>query len=429
MHTRHRVIAIVAIAASVLAGASALKLAADVTPADTKTQLDSAMAVAGDAFRERSTLEAQVQQAQTLLTDARQRLVIVGRQKRLARFELSDAMHDVAATARSADEMLQSRMQSARAVDRHKRAVAELLRIEWLRPTPDTTELGTWLLRRLFVQSLGKDSAQKRRTDVLLAVRKQVLERLALSSVVDAQARLTLHAAAAQRTGDVAVLRKKLTALQDDYRRALHDVDGATATMENNARQIARIQEIEAEVQQDIVSMQGELARIDGRLRAKVERELIQKGLLEDGPDRFRRSGTLTKGDFSMPVDGNITAGYYDAHYKQFFGVAHKGVDIAVPQGTQVGASTEGYVYVVRNGGPTGYTYVLIAHRDGYATLYGHLSKVLVAPGQHVDREQTIGLSGGTPGTHGAGPMTTGAHLHFEVLHNGEHIDPRTVLP
>jgi murein DD-endopeptidase MepM/ murein hydrolase activator NlpD len=80
-------------------------------------------------------------------------------------------------------------------------------------------------------------------------------------------------------------------------------------------------------------------------------------------------------------------------------------------------------------GGEKGYSYILIVHRDGYATLYGHLSSFLVATGDQVKKGQVIGLSGATPGTHGAGPMTTGPHLHFEVIKNGKHIDPLSVLP
>jgi murein DD-endopeptidase MepM/ murein hydrolase activator NlpD len=52
-----------------------------------------------------------------------------------------------------------------------------------------------------------------------------------------------------------------------------------------------------------------------------------------------------------------------------------------------------------------------------------------VEEGQLVQPGDVIGLSGGAPGTRGAGWMTTGAHLHFEVLENGEHVDPLDHLP
>jgi len=71
----------------------------------------------------------------------------------------------------------------------------------------------------------------------------------------------------------------------------------------------------------------------------------------------------------------------------------------------------------------------LIGHRGGYATLYGHISHISVYAGEDVHAGQNIGLSGGQPGSHGSGPMTTGSHVHFEVIKSGININPRTMLP
>ena len=57
-------------------------------------------------------------------------------------------------------------------------------------------------------------------------------------------------------------------------------------------------------------------------------------------------------------------------------------------------------------------------------TLYGHVSDIMVMDGQSVKAGDVIGLSGGTPGTKGAGLYTTGPHLHFEILKDGVHVDP-----
>ncbi len=132
---------------------------------------------------------------------------------------------------------------------------------------------------------------------------------------------------------------------------------------------------------------------------------------------------------FQWPVRGVITAGFYDSDYQVVFGVPHKAIDVAVPQGTPVKAVAEGVVFAVRLGGATGYTYVLIGHRNGYASLYGHLSQVYVKAGDLVDYSTIIGASGGMPGTVGAGPMTTGAHLHVELMENGAHVNPQAFLP
>jgi len=71
----------------------------------------------------------------------------------------------------------------------------------------------------------------------------------------------------------------------------------------------------------------------------------------------------------------------------------------------------------------------MIAHRKGVMTLYGHISKPLVKPGEYIKRGQIIALSGATPGTVGAGVRTTGPHLHFEVWQDGVRVDPLQYLP
>lgn len=131
---------------------------------------------------------------------------------------------------------------------------------------------------------------------------------------------------------------------------------------------------------------------------------------------------------FTWPVYGPITAGFYDSSYEKFFGVPHRGIDIAVAQGTPVYSIAEGVVITARNGGRTGYSYVLIGHNEGYTSLYGHLSQIYVSAGDVLEHGQVIGLSGGRPGTAGAGLMTTGPHVHLEIHKNGAYLNPFQVL-
>jgi murein DD-endopeptidase MepM/ murein hydrolase activator NlpD len=386
------------------------------------------LAVVGDIHRESATFQVMDQQAKILLADAHSRVRSLGRRKRLLRKELAEAITDVQRKSQRADAVLQARMKSKISFEKQKRVFADLVRRSASQPVAETGQLGSWILRRLTVASLRQEMLRTQRDHAYLAVQQEMMHRLLLSQETDEQSRVLLHAAAKQRERDVTTLQSDLTVLQDAYLDALRDGDTALMMQHESNNQLARIQQIEAEVQADILALQSEMARIDGRLRVKAERELVQKGLLSDRPDRFSRKQVLGKGDFHMPVTGNITAGYMDASYLKFFGVPHKGVDIAVSHGTSVQAIADGIVYIVRNGGLTGYSYILIGHRDGYASLYGHLSKFSVTPGQRVERGEEIGKSGGTPGTHGAGPMTTGAHLHLEMIRDGQHIDPRTLL-
>ena len=132
---------------------------------------------------------------------------------------------------------------------------------------------------------------------------------------------------------------------------------------------------------------------------------------------------------FSWPVRGPLTATFLDAAYKLVFGMVHRAVDIAVAQGSPVKAIAEGVVFAVKDGGAKGYSYILIGHRNGYASLYGHVSFAMVKKGDIIRYGQTIALSGGKPGTNGSGPMTTGPHLHLEIMKDGEHVNPLSVLP
>lgn len=214
-----------------------------------------------------------------------------------------------------------------------------------------------------------------------------------------------------------------LTKSQD----ALREYREASSELERTQNRIADIQKTVEEVHQQVIRLQGSLARIDAKIRARVERDLIAKGLLD--PGTIDHSRVAVTPAFTWPVYGPLSAVFNDAGYKERFGIPHRAIDIVVGQGAPVAAAADGVVFLARDGGATGFSYILIGHRGGYATLYGHLSSFTVSAGDDVSQGQIIGLSGGQPGTHGAGPMTTGPHVHFEVIQSGVNIDPKGVLP
>ena len=95
----------------------------------------------------------------------------------------------------------------------------------------------------------------------------------------------------------------------------------------------------------------------------------------------------------------------------------HGGIDIAVKEGTWVGAAAAGTViFASHDAGHYG-TAVYIYHGNGYVTHYGHLSKIYTHVGQKVKARQLIAKSGSTG-------RSTGPHLHFTIKKNDVSIDP-----
>jgi murein DD-endopeptidase MepM/ murein hydrolase activator NlpD len=96
----------------------------------------------------------------------------------------------------------------------------------------------------------------------------------------------------------------------------------------------------------------------------------------------------------------------------------HTGLDFTAPVGTEIYAAGDGTIKEV-NSEPRGYgNHIIISHGFGYETLYAHMSKFNgLRPGQKVKRGEVIGFVGNT-GT------STGPHLHYEVIKNGDKINP-----
>jgi murein DD-endopeptidase MepM/ murein hydrolase activator NlpD len=97
----------------------------------------------------------------------------------------------------------------------------------------------------------------------------------------------------------------------------------------------------------------------------------------------------------------------------------HYGVDYAAPIGTPVMASGNGVVRLAGRWGGYGNT-VRIHHPNGYETLYGHLSRMYVRAGDHVNQGEVVGAVGMTG-------MATGPHLDYRMLKNGAFVNPLTL--
>lgn len=131
-----------------------------------------------------------------------------------------------------------------------------------------------------------------------------------------------------------------------------------------------------------------------------------------------------TKGNLQMfesPLDFNwhyrISSYYgYRIHPISGLNAMHNGIDISAAEGTSIEAGLTGTVKV--SGYDSGYgNYVVLTDEDGYEITYAHLSSRSVSAGEQIEKGTEIGKVGSTGNS-------TGPHLHLELSHNGEHLNP-----
>lgn len=132
-------------------------------------------------------------------------------------------------------------------------------------------------------------------------------------------------------------------------------------------------------------------------------------------PDSFR----IDLRGFVMPTTSTKVTSRYG--YRPSFRRMHKGLDIKVYTGDTIVSAFDGKVRVVRyDAGGYGY-YVVVRHKNGLETIYGHLSKQLVVADQEVKAGEPIGLGGNTG-------RSFGSHLHFETRLLGAAINPELLF-
>lgn len=164
------------------------------------------------------------------------------------------------------------------------------------------------------------------------------------------------------------------------------------------------------------------VAEVCYRDRAETGREILKEEVTYEAVPKIVERGTKIPPTYIKPISGGRLTSNFGRRNRPTKGASsyHKGIDWATPVGTAVMASSAGTV--AKAGWGSGYGYVVyINHADGRQTRYGHLSKVLVSPGQTVSQGQKIALSGNTG-------VSTGPHVHFEILINGSQVNPLKYL-
>ncbi|MBI4092752.1 MAG: peptidoglycan DD-metalloendopeptidase family protein [Candidatus Kerfeldbacteria bacterium] len=244
----------------------------------------------------------------------------------------------------------------------------------------------------------------------------------------------------------VVTVKKELETAKDDLDANRADLDAKRQELET-ARSLLGQQELyktnlleatkssEQKYQELLSELRQQSAAVDTEITTLIDQ--VNQRLKDRGEDL----SSLRPEQLAWPIDSSlgISAYFHDPTYPFRKVFEHPAIDIRAPHGTTVTASADGVVAIARkldwirdskgNILWPAYNFITIVHGGNISTVYGHLSQVNVLEGQTVKRGQVIASSGGTPGTAGAGRLTTGPHLHFEVRLNGIPVNPLNYLP
>ncbi|MFH0856939.1 MAG: peptidoglycan DD-metalloendopeptidase family protein [bacterium] len=190
----------------------------------------------------------------------------------------------------------------------------------------------------------------------------------------------------------------------------------------------AEFRRLVAQIQQEQNQTFAQIKKLEADVKQKLEQEREKRknqGKPIDNPSKL---------SWPIPNQG-ITTSFHDPDYpfKKWIG-EHSGIDLrtlkgGVPtNGLPVKSAADGIVIKIVREGKLAGNIVYIMHNDDLMTVYMHLSRIDVKEDQYISRGETIGLSGGMPGTPGAGQISTGPHLHFEVRLKGIPVNPMNYL-
>ena len=181
---------------------------------------------------------------------------------------------------------------------------------------------------------------------------------------------------------------------------------------ERNA-QMKTVEEAEAEAKVQY----AEIAKEEDKITAAVQKAVRELAA--------QSSSTYVGGNmmWPLPAANNVITCKYGMRTHPITGVykLHTGIDLRASTGTKIYAANAGTVIKATYSSAYGY-YVVVNHGGGTSTLYAHMSKMAVKNGQKVSQGTVLGYVGSTG-------YSTGPHLHFEVIKNGNYVNPVTMYP
>ncbi len=271
--------------------------------------------------------------------------------------------------------------------------------------------------------------------DTVMDVQNEAMERLtteraSLTALEDHLSALRADSAAKKKQAEAALA--KARAARDAATSAKVALDGLAA------RQLAQGKTVQAKLARDrarLTSLEAEQSRLRAVLAkraAEAKRRAAEKAARERKERKKRNqgggggSGGTSGGDgyLSRPSSGRVSSEFgLRFHPIYHYWKLHSGRDYAAPCGSPVRAAAGGTIISAGDGGGYGNRVVIdhgLVSGEGLASTYNHLQSIRKWGGR-VSRGQVIGYEGST-GT------STGCHLHFETLENGNFVDPRKWL-
>lgn len=224
-------------------------------------------------------------------------------------------------------------------------------------------------------------------------------------------------------------LKKKITSLADDYNRLSNNLNDFQV-FSQQLRLATNLEPLTPEERLLGTGGKKNTGVMISELGADIDKTIeiiddvktkfeFEKNNFEEITDKLKINNELFESIPAItPAEGtySIQSFGYRIHPILKVKKMHNGIDILIDFGTPVKATGKGKVVFVGNKG--GYGLVIeIDHGFGYITIYGHLSKASVREGTTVKRGDIIGKSGNSG-------LSTGPHLHYEVIHNGENLNP-----
>jgi murein DD-endopeptidase MepM/ murein hydrolase activator NlpD len=190
----------------------------------------------------------------------------------------------------------------------------------------------------------------------------------------------------------------------------------AGATQESTSVLAAQQQMLGAEEQLEVLPQASvTVAEAQARLQEVAASRAARAEAAAEAEAAAAAAAEAARPKTVLPVSGaRLTSGFGSR-----WGTFHYGIDLAAPMHTPEYAAADGVV--LRAGAASGFGLaVYILHENGDVTVYGHMDKILVSPGDYVDAGETIALLGNRG-------QSTGPHLHFEVHQGG--MDGKRINP